>query len=82
MQNIFLQIKQINQLDKTQMQLMLNILEEIAGEFEGLLLERKRMMMIISNFNDNKQSLSNFWCHLLEVEALENPSMVDKVIMT
>lgn len=49
MENIYGQIQRAQTLDTKQTELLLNILGEIAGEFEGLLLERKKIMKILGS---------------------------------
>ena len=72
MENIYGQIQRAQTLDTKQTELLLNILGEIAGEFEGLLLERKKIMKIMCSLNDNRDLLLNFWTHLMEIAEREN----------
>lgn len=70
----------LNNQSTKQIGLQLSIIEEIAGEYESLLLERKRMMFIISSLNDNKDNIQNFWCMLLESEMYgKDEAYLDKI---
>ena len=59
MSSVYSQIDPNNlaNLSTKQIGLLLSIFAEIAGEYESLLLERKRMMFIINNLNENKDNI-------------------------
>ena len=52
-----IQLNNLVNLSTKQIGLLLSIFAEIAGEYESLLLERKRMMFIINNLNENKDNI-------------------------